>query len=142
MGTRTAHYVPHGCRWLRQEHNNGSSPTFYIHRFFAAVEAAFNDYTFYFTATTGSAAALFGGTTIYSAAHLNKTRLTDKMRAIWREDVRILIIDKISFFRELSTSKHSTGTLKSSPEDTTWSMVASPLSSPEISTNSTHLQRR
>ena len=37
---------------------------------------------------------------------------------------------------ELSTSKHSTGTLKSSPEDTTWSMVASPLSSPEISTNS------
>lgn len=74
----------------------------YIHRFFAAVEAAFNDYTFYFTATTGSAAALFGGTTIYSAAHLNKTRLTDKMRAIWREDVRILIIDEISFFRTIN----------------------------------------
>ena len=74
----------------------------YIHRFFASVEAAFNDYTFYFTATTGSAAALFGGTTICSAAHLNKTRLTDKMRAIWREDVRILIIDEISFFRTIN----------------------------------------
>ena len=29
---------------------------------------------------------------------MNKTRLTDEMRSIWREDVRILIIDEISFF--------------------------------------------
>jgi len=70
----------------------------YAHRFCTAIAAAFNDYTFYFTATTGSAAALFGGTTIHSAAHLNKQRLNDEMRSIWREDVRILIIDEISFF--------------------------------------------
>ena len=71
----------------------------YCHRFCTAIAAAFNDYTFYFTATTGSAAALFGGTTIHSAAHLNKSRINDEMRAIWRDDVRILIIDEISFFK-------------------------------------------
>eukprot|EP00986_Skeletonema_menzelii_P013820 scaffold8448_cov188-Skeletonema_menzelii.AAC.1 len=70
----------------------------YAHRFCTAITTAFNNYSFYFTATTGSAAALYGGTTIHSAAHLNKTRLTDDMRSIWREDVRILIIDEISFF--------------------------------------------
>ena len=70
----------------------------FAHSFCAAIAVAFNDYTFYFTATTGSAAALYGGTTIHAAAHLNKRRLTDEMRAVWREDVRILIIDEISFF--------------------------------------------
>jgi len=72
---------------------------FYCHKFCTAIAAAFNDYTFYFTATTGSAAALFGGTTIHSAAHLNKRRINDEMRAVWRDDVRILIIDEISFFK-------------------------------------------
>ncbi len=71
----------------------------YCHRFCTAISAAFNDMSFYFTATTGSAAALFGGTTIHSAAHLNKSRINDEMRAVWREDVRILIIDEISFFK-------------------------------------------
>ena len=71
----------------------------YCHRFCSAIAAAFNDNTFYFTATTGSAAALFGGTTIHSAAHLNKSRINDEMRATWRDDVRILIIDEISFFK-------------------------------------------
>ena len=64
-----------------------------------AVAVAFNDYTFYFTSTTGSSAALFGGSTIHGAAHLNKSRLDDNMRQIWREDVKILIIDEISFFK-------------------------------------------
>jgi hypothetical protein len=77
----------------------------YCHRFCTAIAAAFNDYTFYFTATTGSAAALFGGTTIHSAAHLNKSRINDDMRAIWRDDVRILIIDEISFFKGSDVEK-------------------------------------
>jgi hypothetical protein len=72
---------------------------FYCHKFCSSIAAAFNDYTFYFTATTGSAAALFGGTTIHSAAHLDKSRINDEMRAVWRDDVRILIIDEISFFK-------------------------------------------
>jgi hypothetical protein len=77
----------------------------YAHRFCTAIATAFNDYSFYFTATTGSAAALFNGSTIHSAAHLNKTRLTDEMRSIWREDVRILIIDEISFFTASDVAK-------------------------------------
>jgi hypothetical protein len=71
----------------------------FAHKFCMAVAVAFNDYTFYFTATTGSAAALFGGSTIHGAAHLNKSLLDDTMRQIWREDVKILIIDEISFFK-------------------------------------------
>jgi hypothetical protein len=64
------------------------------------VAMAFNDYTFYFTSTTGSSAALLGGSTIHSAAHLNKTtRITETMRTIWLHDVRILVIDEISFFK-------------------------------------------
>ncbi len=58
-----------------------------------------NDYTFYFTATTGSTAALFGGTTIHSTAHLKKGTINDEISAIWRDDVRILIIDETSFFK-------------------------------------------
>jgi hypothetical protein len=71
----------------------------FAHKFCMAVAVAFNDNTFYFTATTGSAAALYGGSTIHGAAHLNKSRLDDTMRQIWREDVKILIIDEISFFK-------------------------------------------
>jgi len=78
---------------------------FYCHKFCTAIAAAFNDYSFYFTATTGSAAALFGGTTIHSAAHLNKNRINDEMRAAWRDDVRILIIDEISFFKASDVAK-------------------------------------
>ena len=78
---------------------------FYCHKFCTAIAVAFNDYSFYFTATTGSAAALFGGTTIHSAAHLNKNRINDEMRAAWRDDVRILIIDEISFFKASDVAK-------------------------------------
>ncbi|KAL7491429.1 hypothetical protein ACHAWT_000795 [Skeletonema menzelii] len=71
----------------------------FAHKFCMGVAQAFNDYTFYFTSTTGSSAALFGGSTIHSAAHLNKTKITESMRTIWLQDVRILVIDEISFFK-------------------------------------------
>jgi hypothetical protein len=35
----------------------------FAHKFCMAVAVAFNDYTFYFTSTTGSSAAIFGGST-------------------------------------------------------------------------------
>jgi hypothetical protein len=77
----------------------------YCHAFCMAAAVAFDDVTFYFTSTTGSSAALFGGTTIHSAAHLNKTKITDAMRRVWREQVRILIIDEISFFKASDMKK-------------------------------------
>ncbi|KAL7450493.1 hypothetical protein ACHAWC_005221 [Mediolabrus comicus] len=77
----------------------------FAHKFCMGVAMAFNDYTFYFTSTTGSSAALFGGTTIHSAAHLNKTRITETMRTIWLHDVRILVIDEISFFQVSNIEK-------------------------------------
>jgi len=71
----------------------------FAHKFCMAVAVAFNDYTFYFTSTNGSSAAIFGGSTIHGAAHLNRSRLDDKMRQVWREDLKILIIDEILFFK-------------------------------------------
>ena len=44
----------------------------FCHQFCNYAAIAFSDKTFYFTSTTGSSAALFGGTTIHTAAHLNK----------------------------------------------------------------------
>ena len=76
----------------------------YCHNFCMAVAIAFDDITFYFTSTTGSSAALFGGMTIHSAAHLQKTRITDALRKEW-EHVRILIIDEISFFNVTEMQK-------------------------------------
>ena len=70
----------------------------FCHKFCSFIGVPFSDVTFYFTSTTGSSAALFGGTTIHGAAHLNKKIITDDMRIEWR-DVRILIIDEISFFK-------------------------------------------
>ena len=52
----------------------------FYHRFCAAVSVAFDNTTFYFTATTGSVAALFGGMTIHSAARLNEKNINDDMR--------------------------------------------------------------
>ena len=76
----------------------------YCHNFCMAAAIAFDDITFYFTSTTGSSAALFGGMTIHSAAHLQKTRITDALRKEW-EHVRILIIDEISFFNVTEMQK-------------------------------------
>ena len=56
-----------------------------------------NDRTFLFTAVTGSAASLFGGVTLHSAAFINhdiETLSLTKMRE-W-ENVKMLIVDEIS----------------------------------------------
>ena len=55
--------------------------------------------TFLFTAYTGSAAAAFGGLTSSSATYLGTPDLTDINRQMF-EDVRILVIDKISFLKD------------------------------------------
>ena len=70
----------------------------FCHKFCSCIGIPFNDVTFYFTSTTGSSAALFGGMTIHSAAHLNRKKITDDMHVQWKE-VRILIIDEVSFFK-------------------------------------------
>lgn len=49
----------------------------YCHKFCQVTGLPFDDMTFYFTSTAGSSAALFGGMTIYSAAHLNRKKITD-----------------------------------------------------------------
>ena len=56
------------------------------------------DETFLFTACSGSAAAIFGGITIHSAAVLNG-KVTDKARKTWK-NVDILMIDEISYFSD------------------------------------------
>jgi len=45
----------------------------YCHNFCIAVAIALDDITFYFNSTTGSLVARFGGMTIHSAAHFQKT---------------------------------------------------------------------
>jgi hypothetical protein len=65
--------------------------------FCMAVGDMWSDKTFLFTAYTGLAASLFGGVTISKAAFINQRKplsLEDKNK--W-QDVRILIIDEISF---------------------------------------------
>ena len=65
-----------------------------------AVSIFWSDRTFLFTAYTGSAASCFGGITICKAAFLNKTKATLSQDEIdeWK-DVRILVIDEISFMK-------------------------------------------
>ena len=56
--------------------------------------------TFLFTAYTGSAASLFGGVTIVKHAYIaKKGPLSETDRAAWL-DVRMLIIDEISFMKD------------------------------------------
>ena len=66
--------------------------------FCAAVSRMWYDETFLFTACSGSAAAIFGGITIHSAAVLNG-KVTDKARKTWK-NVDILMIDEISYFSD------------------------------------------
>ena len=59
----------------------------------------FDNTTFYFTPATGSSACLFGGTTIHSAAHLRKDRITDALCEDLKH-VKILVIDEVSLFAD------------------------------------------
>ena len=66
-----------------------------------AVGILWNDKTFLFTAYTGSAASFFGGVTICKAAFLLKKKPALNQDEIdeWK-DVRILVIDEISFMQD------------------------------------------
>ena len=71
-----------------------------------AVSIPWSDNTFLFTATTGSAASLFDGQTIHDAAYLNgkEKNISNEKREQWK-NVRILIIDEISFFTRTNLEK-------------------------------------
>ena len=69
----------------------------FCYEFCMAVGVMWGDRTFLFTAYTGSAASLTGGVTISKAAYLNLQRqLNDNDINEWK-DVRILVIDEVSF---------------------------------------------
>jgi hypothetical protein len=59
-----------------------------------------SDKTFLFTAYTGSAASLFGGVTISKAAFINQNSALSLDDINEWQDVRILIIDEISFMSD------------------------------------------
>ena len=65
------------------------------------MDIIWDEKTFLFTAITGCAVALFGGVTLHSAASLNSKskNIPDEMMNTW-EQVRILIIDEVSFSLE------------------------------------------
>jgi hypothetical protein len=54
--------------------------------------------TIYLSSTSGSSAALIGGTTTYSAAYLNNTKIYDEYRIEWKH-VRVFVVDEVSLFR-------------------------------------------
>ncbi len=59
-----------------------------------------SDTTFLFTAYTGAAASLIGGTTISNTAYLNLKRpISDDDINEWK-DVQILVIDEVSFMSD------------------------------------------
>ncbi len=59
-----------------------------------------SDTTFLFTAYTESAASLIGGVTISKAAYLNLQRQINKDDINEWKDVRILVIDEVSFMSD------------------------------------------
>jgi hypothetical protein len=72
----------------------------FCYDFCLAVGVMWNERTFLFTAYTGAAASLFGGITISSAAFLNQQKALSLNKKNEWQDVKILIIDKISFMSE------------------------------------------
>ena len=76
----------------------------YCHTFCTKFGLRFDDNTFYFTSTTGSSAALFGGSTIHSAAFFNAKKISRKMREVWKT-VEVVVIDKIGFFTSTNMDK-------------------------------------
>jgi hypothetical protein len=72
----------------------------FCYDFCLAVGVMWSDRTFLFTAYTGAAASLFGGVTISKAAFLNQQKaLSLNNKNTW-QDVRILIVDKVSFLSD------------------------------------------
>jgi ATP-dependent DNA helicase PIF1 len=77
----------------------------FCYEFRMAVGVMWGDRTFLFTAYTGSAASLIGGVTISKAAYLNLQRqLNDNDINEWK-DVRILVIDEVSFMNNIILKK-------------------------------------
>lgn len=76
----------------------------YCHAFCTRLGLMFDDNTFCFTSTTGSSAALFGGSTIHSAAFFNAKKISQKMRDVWKT-VKVLVIDEIGFFTTTNVDK-------------------------------------
>lgn len=89
----------------------------YCHAFCARIGVLFNDTSFAFTSTTGSSAAIFGGTTIHGFAYMNRKKITDNMRLAWK-DVRVLVLDEVSFFKttDMETLDRNLRKLKSCDE--------------------------
>jgi hypothetical protein len=89
----------------------------FSHRFSQQVGIMFDAETFYLTAYVGSAAALWGGITIHTAAHLNRIKLKDEHCREWA-NVRILVIDEVSYFssRDMENLDKKLRKLKMQPE--------------------------
>jgi hypothetical protein len=72
----------------------------FCYDFCLAVGVMWSDTTFLFTAYTGAATSLFGGVTISKAAFLNQQKaLSLNNKNTW-QDVRILIVDEVSFMSD------------------------------------------
>ncbi len=69
----------------------------FCYEFCVAVGVMWSDTTFLFTAYIGSAASLIGGVTISKAAYLNLQRQLNKDNINEWKNVRILVIDEVSF---------------------------------------------
>ena len=68
--------------------------------FCRAASMQWSEFTFFFTAYTGTAAMEVGGMTICKAAYIfTKRALTEDDKQMW-QDVKILIIDEISFMSD------------------------------------------
>ncbi len=72
----------------------------FCYEFCLAVGIMWSDTTFLFTAYTGAAASLIGGTTISKTAYLNQKRpISDDDINEWK-DARIQVIDEVSFMSD------------------------------------------
>jgi hypothetical protein len=72
----------------------------FIYEYCLAVGVMWSDTTFLLTAYTGSAASLIGGVTISKAAYLNLQRQIIKDDINEWKDVRIFVIDELSFMSD------------------------------------------